>query len=225
MLTQVKCSSCGRENKITTYQSINVKDNPELKGNVKDGSLFVWQCPNCGQMNLAVYQTLYHDPEERLMIWLLPDGGMPDAELSAVEKHLEAIAGQMGSEEGGLEGYVLRRVSDVGSLIEKVNIHDAGLDDAVMEMCKYITKMELAEKESNKDRAKAIADAPFKFYKMDGADNDITFSYPFDGQMQGVQIGFNVYEDCRGILQRNPSARPGAGFTKVDAEWLATRMR
>lgn len=176
-------------------------------------------------MNLAVYQTLYHDPEERLMIWLLPDGGMPDAELSAVEKHLEAIAGQMGSEEGGLEGYVLRRVSDVGSLIEKVNIHDAGLDDAVMEMCKYITKMELAEKESNKDRAKAIADAPFKFYKMDGADNDITFSYPFDGQMQGVQIGFNVYEDCRGILQRNPSARPGAGFTKVDAEWLATRMR
>ena len=113
----------------------------------------------------------------------------------------------------------------MGSLIEKVNIHDAGLDDVVMEMSKYITRMEIAGKLSDKEKAEAIMKAPFKFYKMEGADNDITLSYPLDGQIQGVVIGFNVYEDCCGILQRNPSLRPGKGFAKVDAEWLATRIK
>ena len=151
--------------------------------------------------------------------------GLSEADRKMIEKKMESIAGQLVTEGADMEGYVLRMVSDVGSLIEKVNIHDAGLDDVVMEMSKYITRMEIAGKLSDKEKAEAVMKAPFKFYKMNGPDNDITLSYPLDGQIQGVVIGFNVYEDCRGILQRNPSLRPGKGFAKVDAEWLAARMR
>ena len=210
------CTACGRRHEVAIPGGINVAGEPELKARVKDGSLFVWECPDCGTANLARCQTLYHDPDQRLMVWLLPEGALPESRLEAVES---ALAAQVSE----LEGYVLRRVSDVGSLIEKVNIHDAGLDDRVLEMCKYVTKTELAEKD--RQHAAEILDAPFKFYRIEGADNELTLSFPLDGRMQGVRIGFNVYEDCRGILGRNPSVHAGPGFARVDADWLARYFR
>lgn len=210
------CTACGRSHEIHFYGGVNVAEQPELKARVKDGSLFVWECPDCGAANLVRGQMLYHDPDQRLMVWLLPEGSLPESQLSVV-------GAALAEQSAGLEGYTLRRVSDAGSLIEKVNIHDAGLDDRILEMCKYVTKMELAEK----DRAHAaeLLDAPFKFYRMEGADNEITLTFPLDGQMHGVQIGFNVYEDCRGILQRNPAVQAEPGFARVDAEWLARFFR
>ena len=209
---QAACSACGRTHPVPVYGGINVAQDPALKDRVKDGTLFVWECPTCAAANLVRSQTLYHDPDMRLMVWLLPEGALPEAQAEALEAALAAQA-------EALEGYTLRRVCDVGSLIEKVNLHDAGLDDRIIEMCKYVTKMELAEK----DRAHAseILAAPMKFFRMEGADNEITLTYPLAGQMQGVRIGFNVYEDCRGILQRNPSIQAGPGFARVDADWLA----
>lgn len=133
------CPACGEKHGIEVWNRINVGENPELKAKVKDGSLFVWECPHCGKANLVQGQTLYHDPNERLMIWLMPDGILPEAQEKALEAQFEKISQT-------LEGYTLRRVSDIGSLIEKVNIFDAGLDDCVIEMCKYITKMEMIEK-------------------------------------------------------------------------------
>ena len=161
---QMRCSRCGQLHEITLHSSINAMQEPALKASVKDGSLFVWECPHCGTANLARYACLYHDPQERLMIWLLPDGPVPET---------ASVAATLDS----LDGYTLRRVKDVGSLIEKVNLFDAGLEDTVMEMCKYVTRMELAEKD------RSLADIPLKFLRLDGADNELLFSYPKDGQM------------------------------------------
>lgn len=224
--TTVKCSHCGEHTDIATYPNINVKEAPQLKEKIKDGSLFLWTCPSCGKVNLYPYQTLYHDPDEKVMIWLTPDT-MSFSEKALVDSHMKAISGQIEADRSGdlLRGYTLRRVKEAGELIEKVNIFDAGLDDVAIEMCKYITKMEVAEKEQDKEKAKAIMDAPFKFYKMDGADNDITLTYPLNGQIQGLVTGFNVYEDCRGIIKRNPDVVPAPGFSTVNAEWLSTKMR
>ena len=117
------CSRCGESHAVTTYPSINVAQDPDLKARVRDGSLFVWECPHCGARNLLKYQTLYHDPAEKLMVWLLPgDAEPPQAVVDAVKE---------------LEGYTLRLVREVGDLVEKVNIHACGLDDVLVEMCKY----------------------------------------------------------------------------------------
>ena len=211
--TEVSCSRCGARNSVTTYDSINVAETPGLKARVLDGSLFVWECPHCGARNLVRSQTLYHDPSERLMVWLT--GGSEDLERKVREAY------------GGLEemkGYTARFVDDPGSLIEKVKIFDAGLDDVVMEMTKYVSRIEVAE--SRKDRAADVMGAAFRFLKLDGADNEMTFAYPLDGQMQLVAVGFNVYEDCRGILKRNPAmAAAAAGFARVDAAFVARFLR
>ena len=192
-MVPASCSKCHKQTEIDIRQSINVALDPELKARVKDGSLF-------GARNLAKYQTLYHDPDSKLMVWLLPGEEQPP---KAVEEAVKE-----------LEGYTLRRVKDVGELIEKVNIHDAGLEDTVLEMCKWVTRRELAAKNP------ASATAALKFLRMEGADNELVMAFPLDGQMQVVNVGFNVYEDARGILLRNPAVKPAPGFAEVNAAWI-----
>lgn len=221
---KITCSECGTSGCIQEFVNANVHEHPELKEKIRNGSAFLWECPHCGHANLSVSQMLYHDPDEKLMIWLLPES-MSEAEKELVGKGMEAITGQIAADAGVMQGYTLRRVSEAGELIEKINIHDAGLDDVVMEMCKYVTKMELAGKEADKEKAGSVMAAPFKFYRTEGPDNDITLTYPLDGQMQGVKIGFNVYEDCAGIVRRNPDVRPAPGFATVNASWLSSKIR
>lgn len=201
----VSCKNCNKQTEVELRQSINVALDPELKARVKDGSLFVWECPYCGQRNLALYQTLYHDPDAKLMVWLLPGQAQPPKAVADAVKELE--------------GYTLRIVREVGDLIEKVNLHDAGLDDTVLEMCKWVMRRELADK--NPD----AADAKLRFLRVEGADNELVMAFPLNGQMQVINVGFNVYEDARGILMRNPSVKPADGFAQVDAAWIEQFFR
>lgn len=194
------CSNCKGQTEVSVPRSINTALDPDIKARVRDGSLFIWECPYCGRRNVAVTETLYHDPAAHLMVWLLPGDAEPSAESQAAVKELE--------------GYTLRLVREVGELIEKVNIADAGLEDTAVEMCKWVTKRELAAKNP------AAAQAALKFLRTEGADNDLVFAFPLDGNMQLVNVGFNVYEDARGILSRNPAVKPSDGFSAVNSEWL-----
>ena len=198
------CIHCGHRQAVDTFLSVNTAENPELKEKVRDGSLFVWECAACGRTQLLRRDFLYHDPERRLMIWLLGEGAVDESRLDATARELPE--------------YTLRRVSDAGSLVEKVLIFDAGLEDTVMELCKWVSRQELAE--TMGERRDRVLAAPFKFFRMEGADNDLVLSFPLDGQMFSARVGFNVYEDCRGILQRNASLLDGlSGFARVDANW------
>ena len=209
------CSKCGQQNTVTVYRSINISENPELKDKVRDGSLFLWECPHCKQVNLARYETLYHDPAAKLMVWLIPEGEISETQMQAITMHTKAMG-----------GYTLRRVNDMGSLMEKVLISDAGLDDVVLEMCKYVTKMEMIQKSVSAEQKDEFLASDFHFYRSEGEDDGriLTFMYALDGQMLGVNIGWNVYQDCAGILERNPQVRPDDGFAKVDADWLSSKL-
>lgn len=206
-----KCASCGTQQTVSIPERVNVRENPEFKAGVRDGSIFVWTCPECGKPNLVTDQAmLYHDPDARLMVYLLPPGSISARMEDSLAKQSALISESLGD-------YTLRRVDDVGTLMEKVKIFDAGLDDCAIEMCKHVTRMEMAEK-GDKD----ILQAKMKFFRMEGADNEIVFTYPKDGSMQCVAVGFNVYEDCAGIIRRNPSVKPSEGFARVDPGWVAS---
>ena len=209
------CCKCGQQHKVTVYRSINTADNPELKAKVKDGSLFLWECPHCGQVNLAKYETLYHDPTAKLMFWLIPSGEISESQMHAITMHTKAMG-----------GYTLRRVNDMGSLMEKVLIAEAGLDDVVLEMCKYVTKLEMVQKNVAAEHKDEFMSSVFHFYRSEGEGNEriLTFMYALDGQMLGVNIGWNVYQDCSGILDRNPQIKPADGFEKIDADWLNSKL-
>ena len=207
------CSKCGQQQTVTIYKSINISENPEFKDKVRDGSLFLWECPHCGQVNLAKYETLYHDPSAKLMVWLIPSGEISETQMQAITMHTKAMG-----------GYTLRRVNDMGSLMEKVLVAEAGLDDVVLEMCKYVTKLEMLQKSVGAEQEDEFMASVFHFYKSEGEGDDriLTFMYGMDGQMLGVNIGWNVYQDCAAILERNPKIKPADGFAKIDAEWLGS---
>ena len=209
------CTKCGQQQKVTVYRSINISENPELKDKVRNGELFLWECPHCGQVNLAKYETLYHDPAAKLMVWLMPAGEISETQMQAITMHTKAMG-----------GYTLRRVNDMGSLMEKVLINDAGLDDVVVEMVKYVTKLEMVQKIVDQDKKEEFLSGKFHFYRAEGEGDErlLTFMYPQDGQMMGVNVGMNVYQDCSGILERNPQIRPTEGFSRIDADWLASKL-
>ena len=188
MNIKTACTKCGAEYSAEVPQSVNAATSPELKEQVRSGALFTWTCPHCGTANLLTFPVLYHDPAEHLMLVLT------QAPLGA---------------EGVPEGYIGRQVRSAGELIEKIKIFDAGLDDLVIELCKYVTCQELKK------------EVPLKFLRTDGADAEMTFAYPEGGEMQLVAVGFNTYEDCAGILARNPQVRASArGLASIDQDWL-----
>ena len=216
---------------MTLPASINAEKEPFLKEKIKNGSLFLWQCPQCGTTNLLIFKLLYHDPENRLLVLLLPSGSY------GTEKSLEKINASIalqkaekdspdaGSEAHFDESYTMRLVRESGSLIEKINIADNFLDDRVVELCKFVTKMELLDNQEDKLDAKALSDAVLRFHHLEGADGDLIFTFALGGQMQSLTVGFNVYEDCRGILRRNPSMSLAPGFHEINSSWVETRFR
>ena len=203
------CPKCGQSHIIPIYKSINTAENPELKAKVRDGSLFLWECPHCGGVNLAKYEVLYHDPERKLMFWMVPGNDFSESQMTAITNHTKAMG-----------GYKLRLVKDMGELMEKVLIDDAGLDDAVIELCKWVTLNELKQKDAG------LA-AKLRFYRLEGEGEarNIVFSFAKGGQMVGMKVGWNFYEDCEGILTRNPGILPGQGFVHIDDEWINSCIR
>ena len=149
------------------------------------------------------------------MVWLIPTGEISEAQMQAITLHTKAMG-----------GYTLRQVKDMGELMEKVLVCDAGIDDVVLEMCKYVTKLEMIQTTIGAEQKDEFMSSVFHFYKSEGEEDGriLTFMYALDGQMQGVNIGWNVYQDCAGILERNPQIKPADGFARIDADWLGSVM-
>ncbi len=196
-----RCRHCSREADIPAYNIINTAESPELKEKLLSGELFIWTCPVCGTDNLLRYPLLYHDPDEKLLVWL-SDG------IREVEERMEET---IASEEG-LSDYTARIVDTPGELMEKIKIYDAGLGDVPMEICKFVIRQELGK------------DVDLKFFGMDGADNRILLTYPENGEMQVIGSGFSVYEDAAGIMRRNPQMKAD-GLTRVNRIWLENYIR
>lgn len=187
-LEKVVCTRCAHIHEITAYPRIDVIREPELKEKLLNGELLTWQCPVCTCTNLARYPLVYLDSAQKLLLILS-----------------EAVL----SVESCPEGYLARQVETVGELLEKIKIFDSGLDDIVIEICKYVTLQELGK------------NIELKFLKTDGADSSMTFTYPWDGKMEMLEVGFNVYEDCAGILHRNPAMLNSlSALPRIDRNWL-----
>ena len=200
-MVQARCRHCGTEAEIPAYNIINVRENPEIKEQLLDGKLFIWTCPHCGTDNLIRYPLLYHDPDQKLLIWL--SDGIPEVEA----RMAETVSG-----EAGLADYTARMVDTPGDLMEKIKIYDAGLEDVPMEICKFVVRQEMDK------------DVDLKFFRMEGADHRILLTYPENGEMQIIGSGFSVYEDAAGIMRRNPQLKT-SGMVRVDRRWLSRFIR
>lgn len=135
----ITCPECNYQSSFTTYQSINSTLEPELKQKIVEWELFKFSCLNCGEPRLVCYETLYHDMEHRLMLYYLPAMDSREQEEARIEEmfsHIKQVEGDRYS--NTFDTYNFRIVSDMESFIEKVQIFDAGYDDRIVELMKFV---------------------------------------------------------------------------------------
>ena len=104
---------------------------------MRDGSLFQFVCPQCGAKMTVDYPFLYHQPENHYMInyGKLEDGAKALEMLRGKGVALKDWATEM---EKTTRPYVLRAVDDRLAFREKLFIFDAGLDDRLVEIYKFM---------------------------------------------------------------------------------------
>ena len=124
-MQEIACPQCGEKQPFLVWDSINTVENPEMKEKVRNDEAFRFHCPHCGAWAMLNYNFLYHQPEERLLIFVNADG-------SAYEE-MEAVLHRKGSAFGG---YQKRIVLSYNEFKEKLLIFDAGLDDRIVEIIK-----------------------------------------------------------------------------------------
>ena len=143
-IQRIKCPVCGAEHDFEIWTRVNTDLDPILKKKIKSGELFRTQCPSCGQKIDVVYPCLYHEMENRIMIYYAPgEKAMQDA-LAAFDEGADLTDKDRGSDPAK-KGYKNRVVGSLYDLQEKIAIFEAGLDDRVVEICKVLIGSELQD--------------------------------------------------------------------------------
>ena len=113
-IQRIKCPKCGGEHDFEIWTRVNTDLDPILRDRIKSGELFRTVCPICGQQSDVVYPCLYHEMENRIMIYYAPgEKAMKDA-LAAFDEGLDAAEKERGFD-SAKKGY---RNRVVGSLYE-----------------------------------------------------------------------------------------------------------
>ena len=129
-IEKVTCPSCHHEGDFEVWDSINTVLDPAMKEKVLNQSIFLYTCPNCGETFRLNYPTLYHQMEDLVMIYLVPE--------SEVKKTYEIFYEKNALADYRTEKYLYRIVTSANQLVEKIQIFDAGKDDRVMELVKLL---------------------------------------------------------------------------------------
>lgn len=134
----IKCPKCNKESDFTIWNSINVSLDEEVKEKVLNGDIFNFKCLNCRHESNVVYSTLYHDMDNKYMIYLLVN----DETEEEVNDNCALDYVEPGE-------YKLRIVRDQNKLIERIRIFEDGLDDCIVEALKSIVARNLPEDKIN----------------------------------------------------------------------------
>lgn len=130
---QLTCPVCEAKKDFTYHNHLNVSQHPELKQTLLEGNLFRFECDECGAKRQLDMQFIYHDPEKKVMIFLLPEYRSDNEEVTRV---LDEIIQQQNF---SLADYRLRIALHGVDLVEKITIFDAGYDDQEIEIVKLLT--------------------------------------------------------------------------------------
>ncbi len=125
----ITCPQCGKQSTFDFWDIINTAEHPEMRAQVRSGAAFTFTCPDCGKQTKVFYNTLYHQPEDKLMVYFAPE----NKEEAIAQFQKTAPRDEAGNIS---DGYRLRVVESLNALIEKLAIEDAKLNDMGVEILK-----------------------------------------------------------------------------------------
>jgi len=120
------CPECGHAQDFIIWESLNGDLDPKAKQQLIDGTLFYFECENCGYNSNVNYGILYHDMMHRAMVYYVDE--------DSVEQTIKTMFDA--EEKIGIKmpGYRRRIVTDQNALREKAIIFEHGLDDRAIEI-------------------------------------------------------------------------------------------
>ncbi len=209
--TKITCPKCSKEHDFQIWSSINVTLEPNMKEEVLSRKAFTFECPDCKERTLYTYDFLYHDMEQKIMIYHVTSN---EALVQAMEGFAQMT--NVGVDDGILngpevEGYRKRIVRSLNDLREKIFIFDAGLDDRVVEIFKVFCIIQLKHEDPDFQADEAY------FYSREG---EIGFQFLREGKAFGEVANDPAdYEDlaknAADILTKDDQA---PNFM-IDTEW------
>lgn len=217
---QIKCPRCHYDSPMTVWNSINADLDPELKEKFLSGELFDWKCEVCGLETRVPFGTLYHDMENKFMLFFDP---WEDSE----NKHdLFEVPVPDGF---GIKGYTFRSVYGMLNLREKIAILESGLNDIAVERMKFFIRL-------NRENHVRPGDKLF-FYQVDTDPDRMESSGWERGAIIFVKIHdedvptpmafkMELYYDYCLAVDKDPRMRVSAGCCAcVDEEWMKLKLQ
>jgi hypothetical protein len=174
----VTCRHCGEASAFTMWQSLNVQMNPEMKEKLLSLEVFRHTCAKCNKATLIRYPLLYHDMQQKLMVWCIAEQP-PDLDFAALPGPLR---------DNPRDGYRCRWVKTVAQLLEKIRIADAGLDDRAVELFKHGLRGELAK------QGLGQVDIVFAEIAREDDGAKIVFLYANGDERRGSSAPLEVFE-------------------------------
>lgn len=204
---KITCPKCGKENDFILWQSLNGEIDPEAQQKLLDGTLFRFQCENCGYEAHVDYGMLYHDMAHQAMVYYV----RPES-VEQTKKMMEEAEGQFGS---AMSGYKKRVVTSQNSLREKAILFQHGLDDRVVEICKLFYLANASEQFPK-------ANITEVFFSI--IDDDTYLLEFFGDESFSAEIPRGVYEETRKSLAEKLEAA-GDSESVVNLEWAMEFLR
>jgi len=130
----ITCKKCSREFATYIHSSVNVRHDIQLREKILNNKFFELTCPKCGFINPILHDVLYHDMDNKFMIWL----NVPD-ENNSINFEMFALEGATKI----LKDYTLRITTYPYFFVEKIHLLENRLDDRTMELYKFFMKERL----------------------------------------------------------------------------------
>jgi hypothetical protein len=204
---EITCPKCSSQVSFTKWDSVNVSLDPEQKPKILDSSFFNVTCSTCMTNLFIPYGFLYHDMEQKIMIFFDED------ETSKSENETLTLPSNLFFENTQTK-YKLRKVHGVNRLKEKILIFDHNLDDVTMERVKFGLTFWLIQQ-------KSLTDYP-KIYFNKRNDNTFEFYIKEEGQ-DGyvVEIEMSLYNELDKLIQLgNANINEGKDIMNIDFDWV-----
>lgn len=137
-MKKAHCPGCGAVFSYPVWDIINVEKHPDMKKKAADGSAFRTVCPHCGAPIILLYQFMYYDRKEKIIVAVGGD-----------EKEPKEMKIWLWDHSREFEDYRKRAVSSINAFMEKLMIWNVGLNDKIIEILKAMAWQQLQEKDPN----------------------------------------------------------------------------
>lgn len=207
---KLTCPICRHTHTVPVVPVVDAGRDKEAWKSLWDGSLFRFDCPDCGYPMELSYSFLCQDSAIRQYLYLCREGLENSGAVQEAVQRAKKLAW------GNTTGAILRVVCTMDELREKLRVFESGLDDRVVEVCKGFTLSQFPAGEEC--YAQAVV------YDVIGGQEVLKVQCS-DGTEQYVTAFREMYEQLyRKYAGLFPPLR-GERFLRVDLEYAAAALR